>query len=70
MTAVVRNVECRTSICALEVASNTGVYRGVEADSFYSDHFVPGLPLYARERDPLGGEVTVITYTLMRKESH
>jgi hypothetical protein len=63
----IRNIECRTSICAVEVQSLSGAYVGATYDFLTANNLVDGLRIAAPpETDSFGRQISVAVVIFVR----
>ncbi len=63
----IRAVECRTSVCAVEVASLFGLYFGPKYDDPLSSKLEQGIHTWGYEFDASGGRITVTVMPFTRR---
>ena len=65
--AFIRSLECRTSRCALEVASVSGAFRDPEYDYMVQNGISPSYGAFSYEKDPSSATMTVSLLTFLRR---
>jgi hypothetical protein len=67
-TLSIRTIECRTSLCAVEVASLSGPYFGnLDSNAFLHESLFTWMATHGYEPDPSGASITVTLITFERR---